>query len=491
MKSIRIIAVAGLSVLLFALVLAAVPAQGAPEQQTNLLRNGDFESGFYDFQGDGGRRVPNEWDAWWDSAKSAPRYNPSDVPQRIQSGQHSASYWDTFTLYDAGLRQIVPNVKQGAIYRFTAYGQSWSWAEPDGYKPPSDGSKPPANTDVYMRIGVDPTGGTDPFSPNVVWSGNQSPRDAYALFQVDVTAKSTQLVVFLRGGPAYAVDQTDTYLVNAGLDAHGTAPHAQAATTPTPKPSGGGSGVPAGTIPKSTPAPDGSIVHIVRPGETLTGIAQTYGVTIDEIKRLNNLTSDVIFVGQKLVIKLPDGQSDEPTPEPTEEIAEGPEEENTPDVIEPPAEQTNGTICVLGFDDLNGNGLREPGEQPLAGITFLLSDGVNTLGTYTTDGATPSYCFTEVVPGQYIVSWTGDGAMSPTNETPWVTTVSSGATVSHEFGANSGDSSGGADEKGARPGGGIPTWLIAVVAGLGAILLLGGLGAAGYFFLIRQNSDIE
>jgi LysM repeat protein len=40
--------------------------------------------------------------------------------------------------------------------------------------------------------------------------------------------------------------------------------------------------------------------HTVAKGETLYGIARTYGLSVDELKKMNNLSVDTIFVGQKL-----------------------------------------------------------------------------------------------------------------------------------------------------------------------------------------------
>jgi LysM repeat protein len=58
------------------------------------------------------------------------------------------------------------------------------------------------------------------------------------------------------------------------------------------------------TIFPSTPAADGSVIHQVRPGETMWLIAITYGVKIDEILALNNLTKDSpIYPKQKLIIR--------------------------------------------------------------------------------------------------------------------------------------------------------------------------------------------
>jgi TolA-binding protein len=50
-----------------------------------------------------------------------------------------------------------------------------------------------------------------------------------------------------------------------------------------------------------TPATNGT-EHIVTAGETLTSVAKSCGVTIADLRKANNLTSDSLKVGQKLVI---------------------------------------------------------------------------------------------------------------------------------------------------------------------------------------------
>lgn len=49
-------------------------------------------------------------------------------------------------------------------------------------------------------------------------------------------------------------------------------------------------------------APEGSNVYVVQKGDSLYSVANKYGVTVDELKAANNLTSNILNVGQTLVI---------------------------------------------------------------------------------------------------------------------------------------------------------------------------------------------
>ena len=53
----------------------------------------------------------------------------------------------------------------------------------------------------------------------------------------------------------------------------------------------------------STARPDGDVVHEVKYGQTLWSIAIEYKTTIEQIKRLNNLTDDTVLPGWKLLVK--------------------------------------------------------------------------------------------------------------------------------------------------------------------------------------------
>ncbi len=53
---------------------------------------------------------------------------------------------------------------------------------------------------------------------------------------------------------------------------------------------------------RSTARPDGDVIHEVKYGQTLWSIAIEYGTTIEQIKRLNNLASDIVVPGWTLLV---------------------------------------------------------------------------------------------------------------------------------------------------------------------------------------------
>lgn len=59
--------------------------------------------------------------------------------------------------------------------------------------------------------------------------------------------------------------------------------------------------------------PDTNTYYTVKKGDNLYAIANRYGMTVDELKRLNNLTSNTLSIGQKLIIKEPQPTSGETT----------------------------------------------------------------------------------------------------------------------------------------------------------------------------------
>lgn len=59
--------------------------------------------------------------------------------------------------------------------------------------------------------------------------------------------------------------------------------------------------------------PEDTSVYIVKRGDSLYAIANRFGMTVDELKKLNDLTSNLLSIGQKLKIKNLEPQPNETT----------------------------------------------------------------------------------------------------------------------------------------------------------------------------------
>lgn len=63
-------------------------------------------------------------------------------------------------------------------------------------------------------------------------------------------------------------------------------------------------------VPEATEQRTGETIHVVVAGDTLTTLAQQYGVTVEEIAAANNMTNvHSLEVGQELIIPAPGGET--------------------------------------------------------------------------------------------------------------------------------------------------------------------------------------
>jgi uncharacterized protein YkwD/LysM repeat protein len=112
----------------------------------------------------------------------------------------------------------------------------------------------------------------------------------------------------------------------------------------------GGSPIPNDVSPEliipvsvSTPNADGNVFHDVKFGQTLWQIAITYGVKIDDIKRLNNLFNNNIYPGSSLLITQ---GAFVPTGSPTESLAQATPSTDIPTLT--PAARSAMTVTTPG-----------------------------------------------------------------------------------------------------------------------------------------------
>jgi len=331
----------------------------------NLLVGGDFEAPSpWPWQdGVGEVQVGPGWRAWYldvapDYVKTPVNCNDSKVgyhcywmrpefrdniaasfENRVHSGFRSQKYFSYGRMHEAGLYQRVGGIKPGSTVRFSIYIQAWMCHDID--KCGMNGIRSDAPSDMHLRVGIDPYGGDNPFSPNVVWAPEKEAFDQWVEFAVETQARADTVTVFTHSRPdwPWARVSNDVYLDDASLVVVQPGPAArpvgQAAIAKPISPQAAaaarlrlarlwlrlGEGplppemnpLPATTAPATlaastpsagpTPASSGSRTHVVVLGDTLTNIAARYNTTIAALMQANNITDmNLIFLGLTLLV---------------------------------------------------------------------------------------------------------------------------------------------------------------------------------------------
>jgi LysM repeat protein len=457
----RFIVWISIGALVFGMPIGLATARSVQPQTGELLTNPGFEEPF------GAQGVAAGWQPWYitpdgvtypascdDHAPATckpygiPTYNPAQpqderVPPRAISG--NAQKWGSFYYtYIAGVYQQVSGITPGARLLFSAFTQAFNCSNELGCFGPvgREGYSYEAGEN-FLRVGIDPTGGTNPFGSSVVWSSYANPLDAYVQQSVEAVASSDKVTVFIWSAPQYSQRHVETFVDNASLVVSGQGPAPATASTEAAQPT-----QPADTPgPAATISPDATTYTVVA-GDTLSLIAQQANLTLDQLLALNpSLTREsVIQVEQVINVS---GQAPTPAatlvptavPQPSPTLA--PSATPTPAVTATSAAASTSPtatplvvaatsgLCVQAFDDLNNNLVREVDEPLVAGVDFDVTsvDG-QTSANYTTNGTQEPYCFANLPDGRYAVNTQLPAERIATTDSAWQMSLLAGTNVS-------------------------------------------------------------
>lgn len=181
-------------------------------------------------------------------------------------------------------------------------------------------------------------------------------------------------------------------------------------------------------FPTPTPGADGIIRYKVKPGDTLWRIAAVAGISVEKLRALNNMEpNESIRVGEILILGV--GVSEHPSPTPTLALPNAP----TPTPTKPPGE---GTICILLYDDANGNGLyEEDTEHPLSDGAVSVSSRERGVSLTAKTKQNDFVCFNHLLEGKYTISMGVPPGYNPTTETTVRIDLQAGDTTYVTFGA--------------------------------------------------------
>jgi hypothetical protein len=121
---------------------------------------------------------------WFSSLQFAQAFGGGDY--HIE-GNRAQNMWSSYE-FDAGIYQQILGLNPGQAYGFDI-GMVTYWRGP-GY-PDSDGK-------MVKQVGLDPTGGTDPTNPNVIWSQTDANDKAWVYLDVAAAAQGSTMTVFAR-----------------------------------------------------------------------------------------------------------------------------------------------------------------------------------------------------------------------------------------------------------------------------------------------------
>ena len=292
------------------------PSAGKPEVcgGPNMVYNGDFEDGFNRTAlGDigrgwggfinGGAANYGFYDEQWEAVVSMASRQTVSKPccgDVAGNGQlieiNSKGVYPTDADRYAGIFQRIGGLTPGGVYQLTVRGLlRGEGNEEDPYR-------------FEAQWGINP--GADTEWRNVShWEGmdlgpiyDRTEPGPLGTYTVKFKAPASSVVLFIRGWKKWAVTNVemdfnldDISLVSCsgsggGWGGNEPQPWPQPQLLPQPQP-------------QPQPQPVDECTHVVRPGDTLGGIARQYGISIDALVNANRISNqNVIYVGQTLVI---------------------------------------------------------------------------------------------------------------------------------------------------------------------------------------------
>jgi hypothetical protein len=230
----------------------------------------------------------------------------------------------------------------------------------------------------------------------------------------------------------------------------------------------------------ATPGPDGRILYTVVEGDNCGQVALLHGITVQQLRQFNTRLDEncTLTVGQQLVVGL--ASVNEPTAGPAPTLP-------SPTVTATPVSGTT-EVCVLLFEDMNGDALRqetefgiEGGAVSLTNLNGSYSQTQNTSAAVDPDTLEPvRACFIDVPSGEYNVSMAVPDEYNPTMLLSYTLTVKAGDRASIDFGAQSKTltvSEPTDSQEGSRS---------SILGIFGLLLLIGGVGLGYYAYRSGQ-----
>jgi len=468
--------------------------------QQNLLSNPGFnQSGQYSatapyFRGD--FNFAPGWSGWQTNSPSTETWMNIDAiafphtGSLKREGDASQNIGRGDATFTAAAYQTIDGITEGTALQASV----WVFQEND------------EASDARTRIGIGSNSGGNPNGGAVTWSPWLRALRSWQQISVEATVPAGNVTVFIQSTQSFPNEANQVYYDDAQLVivGEGAVNVGDASNNPDEAASDAVVPPPPTSVPQFAPfvqpqeaGEAGRIEHSVQPGDTLAAIAVAYGVPMDEIRQLNNLESDILQIGQVLLIQEQGAQppteipaaaeaaaedaeetsevvlagaddstaesTGEPSPtrtpteraqliatqedeEATDEPTPGPTAIPVTPTDAPPAPVASGAdadpldiesgVCLIMFEDGNQNRLQDNDEDLLAGgIVTIRSTLSDDTRTYETDGISEPFCYEDLQPGTYTAEAAAPGGYGITTSNSLAVSVQPGQVFQLRFGA--------------------------------------------------------
>jgi uncharacterized repeat protein (TIGR01451 family) len=213
-------------------IVGLVKLSNQAEGSYNLLTNPGFEDGYSErldpyepWKGPQGElTIANGWELWYDNREKCreglccynyrPEYKPEDGyiftnPQRVRSGRYAQKMFTLYSTHTAGLYQQVA-VPEGTEVEFSIWVVVWSSSQDNPHYSTLPGK-------YWLSVGIDPYGGVDPYSDQIIWSERIEHYDEHVWLSVAAVAQADHVTVFTKAAPEWCVKHNDSYWDDARL----------------------------------------------------------------------------------------------------------------------------------------------------------------------------------------------------------------------------------------------------------------------------------
>jgi len=228
-----------------------------------------------------------------------------------------------------------------------------------------------------------------------------------------------------------------------------------------------------------TPTPDarGRVIYVVQAGDTCTSIALINGISLEDLRLLNDLSGDECIVnpGHELLLAI----VEEPTVIPLTP---------TPTSLFPTPTPFAGyvTICIRLYEDLNGNAVREETEILLHKGAVSITDPL-TLESWTGETVyNEELCFEDLPAGEYNISIAVPVGYNSTTVSSQSIDITAGDTAIVNFGAQPTGQIVGEEEITGEPVDDGKSPFLGVIGGL---MLIGGGGLGFYMYITSRRRE--